>query len=53
MMISDNWGELLLPGLRKIYDKHMGKLKDYVPALFNVERSGKAQEFTTGTGSLG
>jgi phage major head subunit gpT-like protein len=53
MMISDNWGELLLPGLRKIYDKHMGKLKDYVPALFNVEGSGKAQEFTTGTGSLG
>lgn len=53
MMISDNWAELLLPGLRKIYDKHQKQLKDYVPALYNVEKSTKAQEFTLGTGSLG
>jgi phage major head subunit gpT-like protein len=52
-MISNNWGELLLPGLRTIYDKHMKKMRDYVPVLFNVETSKKAQEFNLGMGSLG
>jgi len=53
MLLSQNWGELLLPGLRKIYDKHLKNLKDYVPVLFNVEKSNKAQEFSLGAGSLG
>lgn len=53
MMISDNWGELMLPGLRKIYSRHMTNLKDYLPVLFNMEKSTKAQEFTLGVGNLG
>lgn len=52
-MISANWGELLLPGLRRIFDKHLQELKDYVPAFFNVEKSTKAIETTLGVGSLG
>ncbi|GAB7387357.1 hypothetical protein BSNK01_11930 [Bacillaceae bacterium] len=52
-MISENWGELLLPGLRTIFDKHMKKLRDYLPVIFNVETSNKAQEFNLGVGSMG
>lgn len=53
MQISDNWGELLLPGLRKIYDKHQKMHKDYLSLIFNVENSSKAQEFSLGVGELG
>lgn len=53
MIISDNWGELLLPGLRKIFEKQLKQGKDYLPLLFNVENSSKAQEFNLGTGELG
>jgi len=53
MIISDNWGELLLPGLRKIYDKHQKMHKDYLAEIFNVENSSKAQEFNLGLGELG
>lgn len=53
MLISDNWAELLLPGLRRIFDKHKGKLKDYLPTIYNVEKSTKAQEFSLGVGALG
>lgn len=53
MMISSNWGELLLPGLRKIYDDHTSKQPDYMAQLFTVETSNKAQEFGYGIGGLG
>ncbi len=53
MIISDNWGELLLPGLRKIFEKQLKQGKDYIPVLFNVENSTKAQEFNLGSGELG
>jgi len=53
MQISSNWAELLLPGLRKIYDKQMDKKKDYIPVLFNVDTSNSAQEFTLGVGAMG
>lgn len=53
MIISDNWGELLLPGLRSIFEKQIKKGKDFIPLLFNVENSTKAQEFSLGTGELG
>ena len=53
MMISDNWGELMLPGLRTIFNKHLKKKKDYVGELFSVENSTKQAEFNQGTGSLG
>jgi len=53
MLLSANWGELLLPGLRKIYSKHLEQKKDYLPVIYNVETSKQAQEFTLGVGALG
>lgn len=53
MLISSNWADLLDPGLRKLYDKHIGQLKDNIPALFNVEKSTKAAEYNLGFGALG
>jgi hypothetical protein len=53
MMISDNWGDFLLPILRRIFDKHLKPMKDFLPVLYNVENSKKAQEFTHGVGSMG
>ena len=52
-MVPENWGELLLPGLRKIYDEHRKDLPDYMAQLFSVETSKKAQEFALGIGSIG
>ena len=53
MMLSDNWQELMLPILRRIFDKHKKKMKDYLPVIFNVETSTKALEQHLGVGSLG
>ena len=53
MMQSNNWGEFLLPILRRIFDKHLTDMKDFLPVMYNVEKSTKAQEFTHGVGSLG
>lgn len=53
MMLSENWQELMLPILRRIFDKHKKKLKDFVPVIFNVETSTKALEQHLGIGSLG
>ncbi len=53
MQVRENWPDLLLPILRKIYDKHLNKMKDFLPVLYNMETSKKAQEFTMGVGSLG
>ena len=53
MMIPDNWGELLEPGLRKIFDQHKRDLADYTAQLYNVQSSTKAQETNLGVGALG
>ena len=53
MMIQENWGDFLLPILRKIFDKHLKPMKDFLPVIYNVETSTKAQEFTHGVGSMG
>lgn len=53
MMISENWDEIMLPGLRSIFNKHLKKKKDYVGELFTVEKSTKQAEYNQGTGSLG
>ncbi len=53
MMLSDNWQELMLPILRRIFDKHKKKMKDFLPVFFNVEKSTKALEQHLGVGSLG
>jgi hypothetical protein len=53
MMISENWGDFLLPILRKVFDKHLEGMRDFIPVIYNVENSKKAQEFTHGVGSMG
>ncbi len=53
MQISENWGDFLLPILRKVFDKQIKQHKDYIPVIYNVEKSTKAQEFTHGIGSIG
>lgn len=53
MQVSENWGELLLPGLRTIFNKHIKDMPDYIGKLFSVENSTKAQEFSLGTGDIG
>ena len=50
---SDNWAELLTPGLRAIFGQHQREMKDYIPLIFNVETSTKASEQFLGTGELG
>ena len=53
MMIRENYQDFLLPILRKIFDKHIGEMKDFIPTLYTVESSSKAQEFNHGLGSMG
>jgi len=53
MMNSANWGEFLLPTLRKVFDKQIDKQKDFVPVIYTIEQSKKAQEFMHGVGSMG
>ena len=52
-MISDNYAELMLPGLRVLFNKHLKQKKDYVNEIFSVETSNKQAEYNQGTGSLG
>lgn len=51
--VSNNWAELLTPGLKGIFGQHQREMKDYVPLIFNVETSTKAFEQFLGTGELG
>lgn len=53
MLVPDNWAELLEPGLKKLFDKHTRKKKDYLKEIYNVEKSTRAQEHHQGVGSLG
>lgn len=53
MMLSDNWAELLVPGLRGIFEAHRKQFNDYIPMLFNVETSTRAYEEFLGVGELG
>jgi phage major head subunit gpT-like protein len=53
VILSDNWGELLLPGLRTIFSKHQKPMPDFISQIYNVETSTKAQEFNQGVGELG
>ena len=52
-IVSDNWAELLTPGLRGIFGQHQKQMKDYIADIFNVEPSSKAFEKFLGTGELG
>jgi len=55
MAISEQWAELLLPGLRRIFEVQRDALAavSLVPGLFNVIPSTKAQEFDLGIGGFG
>lgn len=53
MQVSDNWAELLLPGLNTIFDKSTAQKKDFVKAIYSVEKSAKAAEYNLGAGALG
>ncbi len=53
MLIRENWGELLEPGLRTIFEKHIQKKKDYLPVMYSMETSKKAAEHSLGVGALG
>ncbi len=53
MIVQGNWGELLLPGLRTIYDLHIKSLPDFMGQLFNVQSTTKKTEDSLGVGALG
>ncbi len=53
MMLSENWAELMLPVLRRIFDKHKKKEKDFVSAIYNVQTSQRQFEQHLGVGALG
>lgn len=55
MAISENWAELLEPGLRNIFDVATGELAaaSRIPMLYNVMGSSKAQEHDLGVGAFG
>ena len=55
MAISENWVELLTPGLRSIFEVQKDALaaEAVAPKLFGVSSSRKAQEFDLGTGGFG
>ncbi len=54
MAISEQWAQLLEPGLRRVYmDEYEALAGDSpVPAIFNVQNSTKAQEHDLGIGAF-
>jgi phage major head subunit gpT-like protein len=54
MAISENWGELLEPGLRSIFETTFSELSQAsrIPMLFNVIPSAKAAEHFLGVGGM-
>ncbi len=55
MAISEQWAELLEPGLRNIFDVATGELAavSKIPQLYNVTGSSKAEEHDLGVGAFG
>lgn len=45
MYISDNWSELMQPGLRKVFDGSFREFTSNLPALYSMQSSKKQQEF--------
>ncbi len=54
MAISENWAELLEPGLRTVFELQRDALaaQSRIPLLFNVQTSARAQEFNLGVGGM-
>ena len=55
MAISEQWANLLEPGLRKVYmDEYMALAgTSVIPTVFNVQGSTKVQEHDLGVGAFG
>lgn len=55
MAISEQWAELLEPGLREIFEVQRAALaaESRIPMLFNVQTSEKAEEHYLGAGGMG
>ena len=53
IVVSENFGALLDPGLRKIFMDEFGQPGDMVSQLFGMEKSTKAVEYDLGIGGLG
>lgn len=51
--LSENFGDLLEPGLRKIYSEQYDALPEMRPLLFNVQPSGTSYEKDSSVGSFG
>lgn len=51
-LISENWADLLEPGLRKVFDSAYRERPSNIPVLFNVQDSKKAVEHDLTTGDI-
>ncbi len=51
-LISENWANLLEPGLRKVFDDQYRERPSNLPVIFNMQSSKKAVEHDLTTGSL-
>ena len=51
--VSENFGKLLYPGLRKIFFETYQELPEQFPRIFNVETSNSATETDYGMGAFG
>ena len=51
--VSENFGKLLYPGLRKIFFETYQELPEQFPRIFNVETSNSATETDHGMGAFG
>ena len=51
--VSENFGKLLYPGLRKIFFETYQELPEQFPKIFNVEKSNSATETDYGLGAFG
>lgn len=53
VVVSENFGYLLDPGLRKIFMDEYGLPEGQVENLYGMEKSGKATEYDLGIGGMG
>lgn len=52
MLISENFGEILEPGLRKVFVDQFKQMTSQIPVLFNVQDSDKAVEHDLEMGDI-
>lgn len=52
MLISENFGEILEPGLRKVFVDQFKQMTSQLPVLFNMQDSDKAVEHDLEMGDI-